>query len=90
MKTAIWRRAYAYHVCKFMGDYSCNSLLVSSRGSERVVEQRRLPVCDQTPVLHRTGMEVRQSNLIWRKERKSECLSERVQRGTWELEFCSE
>lgn len=65
MKTAIWQRAYAYHMCEFMGDYSCNSLFVPSGGSEGVVEQRRLPVCDQTPVLHRPGAEVRQSNLIW-------------------------
>lgn len=65
MKTAVWWRAYAYHMCEFMGNYKCNSLFVPSGGSERVVEQRRLPVRDQTPVLHCPSMEVRQSNLIW-------------------------
>lgn len=59
-----WQHKY-YHVCKFMGDYSCNSLLVSCGGYHRVIEQSSLPVCDQTPVLHRPSIEVRQSNLIW-------------------------
>lgn len=66
----MWRQRFgrnfmAYHVCEFMGDYSCNSLFVSSGGHDGVVEQGRLPVCDQTPVLHCPSIEVRQSDLIW-------------------------
>lgn len=63
--TAIWQKCYAYHMCEFMGDYSCNSLFVSSGGYDGVIEQGGLPVCDQTPVLHCPSTEVRQSNLIW-------------------------
>lgn len=59
----------AYHVCEFMGDYSCYSLFVSSGGHDGVVEQGCLPVCDQTPVLHRPSIEVRQSDLIWGGQR---------------------
>lgn len=48
-----------------MSDDGYDSLLVSGGGYDGVVEQGGLPVCDQTPVLHRPSMEVWQGNLIW-------------------------
>lgn len=48
-----------------MSDDGCDSLLVSGGGHDGVIEKGSLPVCDQTPVLHRPGVEVWQGNLIW-------------------------
>lgn len=51
-----------------MSDDRRDSLLDPNGGNEGVVEQRRLPVRDQAPVLHRPGVKVRQSYLVYRGE----------------------
>lgn len=55
---------------EFVGDDHGDSLFVSGGGYDWVVQQGRLPVCDQTPVFHCPGVEVRQRDLIWRGEDK--------------------
>lgn len=60
-----------HHVCEFMSDDRRDSLLDPNGGNEGVVEQRRLPVRDQAPVLHRPGVKVRQSYLVYRERGSS-------------------
>ena len=52
------------HVSQFMSDDASNPLLVAVGGDCFIVEQRRLSVRDQTPVLHGSSVKVRQSDLI--------------------------
>lgn len=53
-----------YHVCEFVSDDGGDSLFIPVRGHLAVVEQSCFSVRNQTPVLHRTGVKVRQSHLI--------------------------
>lgn len=54
-----------YHVCEFVSDDGGHSLFIPVRGHFTVVEQSGFSIGDQTPVLHRAGVEVRQSHLIY-------------------------
>ena len=52
-----------------MGDNRGDILLVLDGGEGGVVQQGRLPVCDQAPVLHGASGEVRQRNLVCMQDR---------------------
>ena len=52
-----------------MGDHGGDKLLVLVGGEGGVVQQGRLPVGDQAPVLHGASIEVRQRNLVWMQDR---------------------
>ena len=54
-----------YLVGQLMRNHSDYSLFVAAGGRLRVIEQRVLPVGHQPPVLHGTGVEVGQGNLVW-------------------------
>ena len=55
----------AYHVGELVGDDGDHALLVAGGGGDGVVQQGRLPVGDQPPVLHGPRIEVRQGDLVW-------------------------
>lgn len=50
---------------QLMSNHSDYSLFVAAGGRLRVIEQRIFPIGHQPPVLHGTGIEVGQGNLVW-------------------------
>lgn len=67
------------HVSQFMSDDGRNPLLVGVGGERHIVQQCRLSVCDQTPVLHGSSIKVWESYLI--------CVRKEVIRGWLPVEL---
>ena len=55
----------SYHVSQLVGYDGDHPLLVPGGGGQGVVQQGRLPVGDQPPVLHGPRVEVWQGYLVW-------------------------
>lgn len=59
-------------MCKLMANHHSNPDFIRNAGGVRINEKARLPVGGQTPVFHRTALEVRDGDQVCHKQEEEE------------------